>query len=101
MDEDNNIVRLAAQKREGTSEDALALTFAAEHAADLRYVAPWGQWVSWCGTCWKPDTTLATYDRIRSLCREASTKADSARVAGIEKLARADRRLAADIDVWD
>jgi putative DNA primase/helicase len=101
MDEDNNIVRLAAQKRDGTSEDSLALAFAAEHATDLRYVALWGHWLSWDSACWKPDTTLATYDRIRALCRETSTKADSARVAGIEKLARADRRLAATVDQWD
>jgi putative DNA primase/helicase len=101
VDEDNNIVRLAAQTRDGTSEDSLALAFAAEHATDLRYVALWGQWLSWDGTCWKPDTTLATYDRIRDLSREVSTKADATRVAGIEKLARADRRLAATIDQWD
>jgi hypothetical protein len=37
------------------SEEALALSFSAAHANDLRYVASWGKWMFYDGRRWAPD----------------------------------------------
>jgi len=93
------------------SDEALALRFAELHAGDLRYVAAWGKWLSWTGTHWQFDETLHAYDLARAVCREAAAEcnkqkiasalASAKTVAAIERLAKADRRLAATIDQWD
>jgi len=93
------------------SDDALALEFAQLHAHDLRYVDEWGYWVRWTGTNWQKDTTLATYDSVRRVCRKAAKTADKdsrpkliasgKTVASVEKLARCDRRLAATSEQFD
>jgi putative DNA primase/helicase len=111
--DNENIVRLAElQERSAllppTAEEALALGFAHEHEHDLRYVAAWGQWLSFDGTCWMRDTTLHAFDQVRAHCREEAlasdkpaTIASAKTVAAVAKLARADRRLAATSDQWD
>jgi putative DNA primase/helicase len=93
------------------SDEALALRFAERHANDLRYVAAWGRWLSWTGTHWGFDDTLHAFDRARAICREAAATcnrpkeataiAGAKTVAAVERLAKADRRLAATIDQWD
>jgi putative DNA primase/helicase len=93
------------------SEEAFALLFASRHAAALRYIAEWGKWVSWTGTYWKFDSTLRAFDMARKIAREAARKCKSDRTAAaiasgkcvgaIERLAKADRRLAATIEQWD
>ena len=92
------------------SDDDLALRFAERHAGDLRYVAPWGKWLSWDGKRWRMDDTLHAFDRARHVCREAAAECDTQRkkaiasaktVAAVVTLARADRRLAATVDQWD
>ena len=93
------------------SDEALALEFARRYGNDLRYVAVWGQWLIWDGTRWKRDATLRAFDLARAVCREASAKCNSPNlskaiasahtVAAVEKLAKADRRLAADAEQWD
>ena len=94
------------------SDDALALRFADRHAADLRFVAAWGKWFCWDGVCWRQDDTLHAYDLARRICREAAAECDgketakaaiaSAKtIAAVERLARADRRIAATVDQWD
>jgi putative DNA primase/helicase len=94
------------------SDDALAQRFADRHAADLRFVAKWGQWFRYDGTRWRQDDTLHTFDLARRICREASAEcngkkgekaalASAKTVAAIERLARSDRRIAATIDQWD
>jgi putative DNA primase/helicase len=93
------------------SDEALALEFARRYADDLRYVAVWGQWLIWDGARWKRDTTLRAFDLARSVCRDASAKCNSPNlsnaiasahtVAAVEKLAKADRCLAADVEQWD
>jgi putative DNA primase/helicase len=92
------------------SDDALADAFAERHQHDLRF-APWGRWLHFDGRCWKQDDTLITFDRVRMLCREATgdcremrvrmSVASAKTVAAVEKLAKADRRLAATVDQWD
>ena len=93
------------------TDEALALRFAERHAGDLRYVAAWGRWLQYDGGRWDFDDTLLAFDRSRKLCREAAAECDRAStassiasaktVAAVERLAKADRRLAATIDQWD
>ena len=93
------------------SDEALALRFAETHAADLRFVAAWGKWLTWDGVRWRFDDTLHAYDLARRVCRKAAAECNKPKVAvaiasgktvaAIERLARADRRLAATIDQWD
>lgn len=87
------------------SDDALALRFAAEHEANRRYVALWSTWLGWDCQRWSSDDTLKAFDDARSVCRTAAAScnetklsksiASAATVAAVERLARADRRLAA------
>jgi putative DNA primase/helicase len=105
----DNIIRLA--ELEGgisdTSEEAIALLFADRHAHELRYVAAWGRWLEFDGTRWAFDATLHAFDRSRAICREVAssftkgTVASAKTVAAIERLAKADRRLAATVEQWD
>jgi putative DNA primase/helicase len=88
------------------SDEALALRFAEQHASDLRHVAEWSRsrWLIWDGQRWCPDGTLLAFDLARKLCREASTECKKDKiarsitsantVAAVERLAKADRRLA-------
>jgi hypothetical protein len=93
------------------SDEALALAFAERYEGQLRYIALRAQWVSWTGTHWRADTTLHAFDLSRQIAREfaamcakktIATQLTSAKtVAAVERLARADRRLAAADDQWD
>ncbi len=97
-----NVIKLAELNEVTESgEDGLALAFAEEHAENLRYVAAWGQWFAYDGTRWARDDTLHTFDRVRGICREISAKVSARTVAAVEKLAKADRRLAATPAQWD
>jgi putative DNA primase/helicase len=109
----DNIFKLAALQESGelppTAEDSLALAFADRHAPELRYVAVWARWLHYDGTRWTHDDTLHAFDRARAICREVALEGDkpagavaSAKtVAAVERLAKADRRLAATIAQWD
>jgi len=95
------------------TDEALALRYAELHAGDLRYVATWARWLHWNGTHWRLDDTLQAFDFAREVCREtaaalahnkaklAAVIASAKTVAAIERLAKADRRLAATSDQWD
>jgi len=91
------------------SEETLALEFVQRRADDLRYVAAWGKWLVWDGYKWVLDDTLKVYDFSRKLVRESaagnpkllSQIANAHTVAAVEKLARADRRVAATNAQWD
>jgi putative DNA primase/helicase len=94
------------------SDDALALRFCDRHADNLRFVAVWGKWFRWDGARWRQDDTLYAYDLARLVCREAAAEwhgsvnakaaiASAKTVAAVERLARADRRIAATIEQWD
>lgn len=95
------------------SEDALALEFADRNKHQLRYVNDWKSWLSWDGKIWKQEKTLAAYDMVRSLCRQASellgeqnkkqksALRKAATVSAIEVLSRSDRRFATTPGVWD
>jgi len=93
------------------SDEALALRFADLHAEDLRYVSAWGKWYRWTGTHWQVEDTMLAFNEARAVCRRAAAECSSTNlarnlasaktVAAVERLARADRRLAATIEQWD
>lgn len=89
------------------SEDEYADEVSARYAGSLRYVSEWGKWMMWTGTLWKFEKTLAAFDLCRGVAREFAKKSDNAdivkasTVAAIERLARADRRQAANVEQWD
>ncbi len=93
------------------TDDALALAFTGRYADDWRYCAQWGKWLVWTGNRWQADETLLVAHLMRQVCREASVKADSHRLAaklaasstvgGVERLTRSDRRHASSSNEWD
>ena len=93
------------------SDEDLALRFALRHAGDLRYVAAWSKWVQWTGSYWRFDDTKLAFDLSRKVCRDAATECNKGKVASglasaktvaaVERLALADRRIAATVDQWD
>jgi putative DNA primase/helicase len=93
------------------SDEALALSFAGEHAEKLRYIAAWSKWHVWDGKRWNADDTRLAFDMARRVCRKAArecnqdnaakTLASAKTVAAVERLATADRRLAAMTNQWD
>lgn len=93
------------------TEDSLALEFTSRYAEDWRYVAKWGQWYQWDGTCWRAESTLRAFDLARSVCHEVASRcsnpnfaartASASTVASVEKLAKADRKHAATTEQWD
>jgi putative DNA primase/helicase len=93
------------------SDEALALRFAENHEDDLRFVAAWAKWLVWDATHWKFDATLHVFDLARRACREAASECREAKAASalagaktvgaVERLAKADRRIAATVDQWD
>ena len=109
----DNIIKLATLQENGElppiAEDSMALAFAERHAHELRYVAARGRWLHYDGMRWAQDDTLHAFDRARAICREialdcdkpASAVASAATVAAVERLAKADRRLAATAAQWD
>jgi putative DNA primase/helicase len=93
------------------TDDALALRFAERHATSLRYVASLGKWFLWHGQRWEIDNTLVARHRAREVCRAVSAECNQAKVAkliasaktisAVERLAQADRSIAAIVDEWD
>jgi putative DNA primase/helicase len=108
---DAKIIDLDAQRPPTFTDEALALRFAEQYKPDLRYVAAQGRWLIWNGQQWRLDDTLRAFDLARNVCRRASAEcnknkvaaalASAKTVAAVERLAKADRRLAATMDQWD
>jgi len=106
---DRDLARVTRLTRDLPSEDALALTFC-EAYPHQRYVAAWAKWLTFDGARWRVDSTLHVFDRIRAHVRSVIGDSDDATaralakaqtIAGIERLAKADRRYAATVDQWD
>jgi putative DNA primase/helicase len=108
---DAKIVDLDSQRPPAFTDEALALLFASRHAGKLRYVAGSSKWFIYDGKQWKADDTLHAFDMARRVCRQASAECNKAKVAGnlasaktvasVERLAKADRRMAATMEQWD
>jgi len=96
---------------ENMSDDALARAFSKKNSADWRYVADWGYWIHWDGSCWRREKTLMAFDLARAICREAAKEcekdsmvvkvASSNTIAAIERIAKTDRCHAAVTEQWD
>jgi len=92
------------------TEDGLALALV-EQWPYSRWVDAWGRWMLFDGRCWREDSTLTVYDRVRAVCREMAAMMrsdDVARrlrkgstIAAVERLAKADRAYAGTVDQWD
>jgi putative DNA primase/helicase len=92
------------------SDESLALSFASEHADDLRHVAEMGRWLIWDGARWRPDRTAAAYYLVRAHLRnfagamhfqEARKVASAKTVAAVERMAKTDPRIATEAAMWD
>jgi putative DNA primase/helicase len=92
------------------SEIELASRFVAKHHNELRYVANWGQWFRFDGKVWREEKTLWAFDAARAICRDAAAEgqkgeakgiASAKVIAAIERIAKADRQIAATVDQWD
>lgn len=98
------------------SEDKLALRLVDIYGDKLRYVDAWGKWFIYDGRVWTKDNTRIVFSISRKICRAAAAEckekaagprlqadriASAQTVAAIEKLARADRRVAATVAQWD
>jgi phage/plasmid-associated DNA primase len=93
------------------TEDALAMRFATRHGNDLRFVALNAQWLKWDGTRWRRENTLLAFDLARQSIRADAKSYGNGKprpgistaktVAAVERLAKADRLIAADLDQWD
>ncbi|HJQ58019.1 MAG TPA: phage/plasmid primase, P4 family [Vineibacter sp.] len=107
---DATLAAQLAQSPEG-SEDWLALQLARRHRQELRHVAAWNTWLRWDGNRWTEDRTTYVFDLARARLRDfigtlkndgsARKIASASTVAGIERLARSDRTLAATAEQWD
>ena len=104
-------IELADASPPQLSDDAMAQKFAERHSDDLRYIADWSHWYEWNGTRWAREPTYRAFDHARAICRVAALDAEkpgiktaltSAKtVAAVERLAKADRRIAATTEQWD
>ncbi len=104
-------VELADARPPALSDDDLAQRFAARHGNDLRYIAAWSHWYEWNGAQWAIEPTRHAFDRARAICRVAALEAEkpgtrtrlaSAKtVAAVERIAKVDRRIAANIEQWE
>ena len=89
--------------------ESVAAEFAKRHRDELRYVQGFGSWMHFAAGHWQMDRTGRAVDLAGALCRDIAMKRPKERkrvemwgfVSGIEVRARAMKRLAADVDVWD
>jgi putative DNA primase/helicase len=110
-DDDTDTTTINQRLAPALSEISLADLFCLAHSENLRYVHKWGQWLRWDGVRWKEETTLLAYDCARETCREAANKcnkssqkkaiASAKTVAAVERIARADRVISAEIERFD
>jgi putative DNA primase/helicase len=103
-------IEVADARPPAFSDEALALGFAKTYRDELRYVAAWSKWMIYGGGRWVLDETLKAFNLSRVVCRKAAaecntkakkTIASAKTVAAVERLAKADRRLAATTNQWD
>src|SRR5204863_5149817 len=81
------------------SEDAIARHFVDLFGHEYRHVVPWHQWLRFDGMRWVKDSTGFVFALIRTLVstevgqsKAERATANSAFVAGVERLARYDQR---------
>ncbi len=99
-----NIVPLAAPAAE-VSEDTIALAFAGQYAATLRFDHDEGRWYEWDGVRWRPDRTSRGFHYAREIGRRMGDgkrqMCKAAVAAGAERFCRSDPSLAVTKEYWD
>jgi hypothetical protein len=65
------------------SEDALALEFAEQHAAKLRWCNPWGAWLQWDAGAWQLIKTRFVFHLVRVIARKHAALLDDKRLAAM------------------
>ena len=97
-------------EQSGITQDIVADSFSEKYRHVIRYVAGWNAWYQWLNNRWAEDSTLEVFDKVRTICRDLASTAQrnkqaefakASTIAGIEKLAKADRRHAATTEQWD
>jgi putative DNA primase/helicase len=93
------------------SEDRIALSFVDRFENSFRYVPALGKWFVWDNARWRIDDKQIARDRVRAVCREASSHcnqqkqakllASAKTVSAVERLASTDQRIAAVIAQFD
>ena len=63
---------------QGTSDDTLAVSYADQHADQIRYIGQWNRWMLWNNTHWAFDHEMRTYsyarEHVRNLAKNISDK---------------------------
>jgi putative DNA primase/helicase len=108
---DAQVIELDRMRAPAFTDEALALRFAEQHRHELRYIAAWSRWMIWDERQWRFDDTLHAFNLARQICREVATECNKKRtasilasaktVAAVERLSKADRRIAATVAQWD
>jgi putative DNA primase/helicase len=98
------------------TDEGLALAFAERHKDRLRWMEEWHCWMEWTGSHWRRVKTLAVYDMVRRICREAAARVDAGTATGqrniadlnsakkrasVQTVARSDARFTAVSEQWD
>jgi putative DNA primase/helicase len=101
----------STKARTHPSEARIAEMFVERHGSEFCHVAQWRAWMRWDGRRWQEEKTLMVNDHIKAICSELSSDTNRnsevrsllkhATISGAEKIARADRRVAATTDQWD
>jgi putative DNA primase/helicase len=93
------------------TEGALAAVFAETYTPFFRYVKKWDKWFRFDGVRWVEDDVHKVWTILRPICYQSAamlnegseqrTLAATRTIVAVEKIARADSRLAATTDQWD
>lgn len=93
------------------SETAIAEDFAKQHSHILRFVAQFGLWMRYDNGVWREEKTRAAYNLSKELCKEYAAAVNVAKerksltsaktISAVERIAMAERALAATVDQWD
>lgn len=93
------------------SETQIAETFAKEHKDQLRYVAKFGKWLRFDGKVWRDEETRAAFNLAKVICKDFAAKVNKSKeakalasartISAVERIATAERALAATVDQWD
>lgn len=98
------VVPIAAPPSE-VSEDSIALAFAAQYAATLRFDHDEGRWYEWDSVRWRPDRVDRGFHYAREIGRrmgDGKRQMCKASVAsGAERFCRSDPDLAVTSEYWD
>lgn len=99
-----NVIPLSVSQAE-VSEDLIALSFAAQFAATMRYDHDEGRWYEWDGVRWNRDETERGFHYAREIGRrmgDGKRNMCKASVAsGAERFCRSDPALAVTSKNWD